>query len=237
MTQARSIAQRLLPTAGTFALVAVGLFVVGLLLDLFWLRVSVKAFPVLALITWVVAKAPRGRMTGLVGLGLGLCVIADILLEFRDTLFLPGVAVFLLGHLAYIAGFVTDERGLRLHLAIPFAFWGVTLFTVLQPGLGDMTLPIAVYATAICVMMWRAAARVEATGGAVWEPWLTLAGAVAFALSDSMIALDRFHAPIEGSRYPIILLYWGGQLLIARSTLSSARGEGQPAQATSPPRR
>ena len=40
-------------------------------------------------------------------------------------------------------------------------------------------------------------------------------GAILFGLSDTLIAFDRFHEPIAGVRYPIILLYWAGQLGIA----------------------
>ena len=40
-------------------------------------------------------------------------------------------------------------------------------------------------------------------------------GAILFAASDTLIAFDRFHAPIVGVRYPIMLLYWAGQLGIA----------------------
>ena len=35
-----------------------------------------------------------------------------------------------------------------------------------------------------------------------------LIGAFLFALSDSLIALDRFYVPMEGARYVIILTYW-----------------------------
>jgi len=57
-------------------------------------------------------------------------------------------------------------------------------------------------------MMWRAAAR-------VWT-WpspaaLGLLGAVAFGLSDTLVAWGRFKAPIPWAAIPLMLLYWGGQ--------------------------
>ncbi len=48
--------------------------------------------------------------------------------------------------------------------------------------------------------------------------------------SDTLIAFDRFHAPIAGVRLPILLLYWLGQWGIAASTvpaLTTARGAGR----------
>ncbi len=53
--------------------------------------------------------------------------------------------------------------------------------------------------------------RASETAGARPDQWAALAGAVLFALSDTLLALNRFDAPIEGARYAIILLYWLGQ--------------------------
>jgi len=63
--------------------------------------------------------------------------------------------------------------------------------------------------------MWRAAARVGHSGRSRRDGWLALLGAILFGMSDTLIGLDRFHAPIPGVRYPIILLYWAGQLGIS----------------------
>ena len=60
----------------------------------------------------------------------------------------------------------------------------------------------------------RAAARVEGAprpDGA----WLVLGGSLVFGLSDSLIALDRFHSPLPASAYVILLTYWAGQAAIA----------------------
>ena len=45
-------------------------------------------------------------------------------------------------------------------------------------------------------MMWRAAARVRPGERA---GWIALAGALAFALSDTLLALHRFRAPVAGA--------------------------------------
>jgi uncharacterized membrane protein YhhN len=46
-----------------------------------------------------------------------------------------------------------------------------------------------------------------------------LAGAVAFGASDTLIAFDRFSAPIPGARWPIMVLYWLGQAGLAASAV------------------
>lgn len=87
--------------------------------------------------------------------------------------------------------------------------------------LGMLAVPVAVYMTAIGAMMWRAAARVgPGREGAVTG----LLGAMLFGLSDTLIALDRFRAPIPGARYAIILLYWAGQAGITWSVQRASSG-------------
>jgi hypothetical protein len=74
-------------------------------------------------------------------------------------------------------------------------------------------------------MMWRAAARVGSLGTSALPALLGLAGAVAFGTSDTLIAFDRFHAPMPGVRWPIMVLYWMGQWGIAASAVL---GRGMP---------
>ena len=50
-----------------------------------------------------------------------------------------------------------------------------------------------------------------------------LAGALLFAVSDTLIAVDRFAEPFAGARYLIILLYWSGQIGITLSALRFQR--------------
>jgi uncharacterized membrane protein YhhN len=45
---------------------------------------------------------------------------------------------------------------------------------------------------------------------------------VLFGLSDTLIAVDRFRAPMPGAGYAIILLYWAGQTGIAASAWRGA---------------
>jgi 1-acyl-sn-glycerol-3-phosphate acyltransferase len=103
------------------------------------------------------------------------------------------------------------------------------MFLYLRPRLDGLVLPVALYVAAIVAMMWRAAARGEAAG---------LAGALCFAASDSLIALDRFVAPVPGARYAIMALYWAGQMGIAASTAEwAARKVGMPELGPSVPSR
>ena len=198
------------------AIVAALFYIAGLAMGAPALRLVSKPVPALALAALVLSERRDGYAIAVAG-GLILSALGDVLLEVPGH-FVAGLATFLCAHLAYTAGFVRDERRLRLGRAVPFAVWLLAAFLWVRPGLGDMTVPVVVYMLAIGAMMWRAAARWGAHPGAA----SALVGAALFGLSDTLIAIDRFRAPIPGARYAIILLYWAGQTGIAASAWSRA---------------
>jgi alkenylglycerophosphocholine/alkenylglycerophosphoethanolamine hydrolase len=203
------------------AVIAAGAYVAGLALGAPSLRLVTKPVPVLclaALVFFTGGGSTRRPITA----GLLLSAAGDVLLE-QPAGFLPGLVAFLLAHVAYAIAFLSDERRLRLARAAPFAAWLVTAFVWLRPGLGSMQAPVAVYMFAIGAMMWRAAARVNGGEGDRPGAAAALAGAVLFGLSDTLIAVDRFRAPIPGASYAIILLYWAGQAGIASAAAPSHR--------------
>jgi alkenylglycerophosphocholine hydrolase len=193
------------------------LYVAGLAIDAPALRLCAKPVPAVAL-ALLVATSGRDRYARAIAAGLLLSAIGDILLELPAR-FVPGLVAFLLAHVAYTTAFVADERRLRPLRAAPFAVWLLAAFLWLRDGLGDMQIPVVVYMLAIGAMMWRAAARVGGWDGPPPGAWAALLGAVLFGLSDTLIAIDRFRAPLPGARYAIILLYWAGQAGIAASAL------------------
>ncbi len=219
---------------------ACAVYAVGLATEQVWVRLATKPWIILALIAWVraaSAEAPAdaptdaaaARYARWVVRGLALSLVGDLLLEEREALFLPGVLAFLAGHVAYVAGYLSVTRRPALLVGLPFALWGAGLYLHLLPGLGPATVPIGVYALALSVMMWRAAALVPAATSAGADPraaraaWLAAGGALLFGVSDSLIALDRFGGlGLPHVRFPIIGLYWLGQVGIAASAVARA---------------
>jgi uncharacterized membrane protein YhhN len=176
-----------------------------------FLQVVAKPVPALALAAIVLSARRDGYTAALAG-GLILSALGDLLLEVPGH-FVAGLAAFLCAHLAYTAAFLRDERRLRPERALPFALWLLAAFAWVRPGLGEMTVPVVAYMLAIGGMMWRAAARWGDHPGAT----AALLGAILFGLSDTLIAIDRFRAPLPGAPFAIILLYWAGQAGIAAS--------------------
>jgi alkenylglycerophosphocholine/alkenylglycerophosphoethanolamine hydrolase len=179
-----------------------------------WASALIKPLPVLSLAMW--CGPGRGQVRArLVSLGLVAAAAGDVLLVF-PALFLPGVAAFLAAHLFYTAAFLTETRRGRLLRAVPFALWGAGGYALLAPVLGTLVWPVALYVFVICVMMWRAAACVGHTGVARPEELWAATGAVLFGMSDTLLALHRFLTPWPDAPYLVMVLYWSGQIGIAR---------------------
>ncbi|MFK7929985.1 MAG: lysoplasmalogenase [Myxococcota bacterium] len=192
------------------------LFFAGLWLDIVELRLLSKPFPVLALALWVGLNRPDRTGVAIL-VGLVLSAVGDLLLEIPANLFVYGLLAFLCAHVAYIVGAVMHSRTLAPWVALPIAAYCVGVYVWLQPNMGELSVPVAVYVTVIGLMLWRMAARIDGT------PWTTLAllGAVSFALSDSIIAVRKFYAEFPGVRECIMVTYWLGQALIAASAIRS----------------
>jgi alkenylglycerophosphocholine/alkenylglycerophosphoethanolamine hydrolase len=206
------------------AAVAAILFGIGVLLDLHALRLAAKPWPVVALALWVWRDAPAGPYRRWLTLGLAASLAGDLFLELSPrALFVPGLVSFLIAHVLYVIAYASDTRALHLARAIPAYLYAVIVLVALWPGLGPMRVPVSVYTLVICTMIWRAAARVGAVPRTSAQ--LALAGAIVFALSDSMIALGRFGGHLLPEdirtgwplRVAIMSTYWLGQGAIAAS--------------------
>lgn len=197
------------------ALAAAGLVAYGIALaaGLPALRVASKPVPVVALALWVQAGATDARGRRL-ALGLALCAVADLAIEAS---FAAGLGLFLLAHLAYVAGFLADCRAPAVPRALPAALYGLGFYGILAPSLGPLRWPVAAYSLVLCAMVWRAAARVGQKGPPTLGEVAGLLGAVLFAASDSLIAWNRFGAPLAWAPSAIMPLYWAGQAGIAWS--------------------
>jgi len=156
----------------------------------------------------------RYRIAVLVGLA---CSIAgDVFLMLPRDRFLPGVVSFLLAHLAYLVAFTAGVRfGAAPLRLLPFAALGITMLALLWPRLGSMRLPVVVYLVVIVMMAWQATSRavVLESRGAL----LAAIGATLFVISDSALALNRFHRPFPAAQAVILPTYYAAQVLIAWS--------------------
>ena len=204
-------------------LLAAALFLLGLAFDAPRSRLIAKPIPALCLAAWVAGRS-RSPSARCFAVGLVLSAAGDALLEYGPAFFLGGLVAFLAAHLTYITGFLIDTRRPALARGAPLVVWAVLGYLAMRDGLGPLAAPVIVYLTAVCAMMWRAAAGVGRDGPPRTHEWMALGGAVLFGVSDTLIGLDRFRGPLAAARVPIIILYWLGQLGIAAGAVFSAAG-------------
>jgi alkenylglycerophosphocholine/alkenylglycerophosphoethanolamine hydrolase len=208
-------------------LIAAVVYIIAMWAKLPTVQLITKGIPVLCLIVWL-WTLPRDRFANLIMAGLAVSLVADLVMQWDKSLFLPGLLIFLVVQVIYIAAFLgVSKRGSWARL-VPFAAWGLIAFLILNPYLGDLLLPVAVYIIAIVTMMWRAAALVGAQGKSLDFELAALLGALAFGLSDTLLAFNHFiwhdtltffninqAAPFISTL--VIILYWLGQWGLALS--------------------
>ncbi len=193
------------------------LYLVGLALDMFWLKLLAKPWPVLVL-GFAVWQSGNGRAARLVAWGLFFGAIGDVCLALPDA-FLPGMIAFAIGHGLYIAAFLRWNREPALALLAPVLLFCAIGLGLMLPGAGAFAVPLAIYVMAIGAMLWRAAACALAPDGDLLVRWGTLAGALLFGLSDFLIGIHRFHQPLPGAAFVIIVTYWMAQALLATAAI------------------
>jgi uncharacterized membrane protein YhhN len=199
------------------AVLAGCLYLVGLALDLFWLKLLAKPWLVVALAVavWRLGGSGAGRR---IAWGLLAGAVGDVCLALPNA-FLPGMIAFATGHGLYVTAFMRWSRAPAPALLAPVAIFAATGLWLMLPGAGALTLPLAVYVLVIGAMIWRAAAcALEAQDDALIR-WGPLVGAILFGFSDMLIGIHRFAQPLPGAAFAIILTYWAGQTLFAATAI------------------
>lgn len=213
----------------TVALAALGLaaaaaHLYGLVVDHHALRLATKAIPVLCLIAWLAPFPDADHRR--IAMALAFSAIGDIFLGFEPPFFVPGLVAFLGAQVVYTVAFTARDRRPQWLRAVPAALFGAGAYLWLAPSLGTLRAPVAAYIVAICLMLWRAFALPGSTVVAPRLAAFTAIGAGCFALSDILVAYNRFVAPVLALKVLLMLLYWGAQWLIAASV--ARRPEGRP---------
>jgi len=147
--------------------------------------------------------------------GLVFSLAGDIFLMLPSDRFVAGLVAFLIAHLFYSAAFASEISALIWWPLIPFVIFGIVIYLILAPSLGNLKVPVLIYVVVILMMAWLAWERLIQTGhsGAL----LASIGAVLFIISDSVLAIDRFRGAFKLARALNLTTYFAAQLLIAGS--------------------
>jgi uncharacterized membrane protein YhhN len=153
--------------------------------------------------------------------------IGDIILLFTDKgelYFIFGLIAFLISHLFYMYLFGKQENTrtnnkkelLWLGILAILTYFYIMIDT-LFPKLGTLKIPVLVYAIVITSMLFFAF-----KGSLKWgvsANYYILIGAIVFVSSDSILAFNKFYAPITHASFLIMTTYCTAQYLIVLGIL------------------
>jgi uncharacterized membrane protein YhhN len=176
------------------------------------------------LLGWLMSVSPKPPrfLYQMVLVSLCLATLGDVLLLFArgadgQLFFMTGLGAFLLAHICYIISFKSIPVRYQTPV-IPIIFLMLLSFVLMRqlwPGLPD-TLRIAVglYAFTITLMGIFVLRLYKSIPNQVF--FMLMGGALLFIGSDSMIALNKFSAPIPQAGVLIMATYILGQYFIVR---------------------
>jgi uncharacterized membrane protein YhhN len=167
---------------------------------------------------WRASDAADARAHALLLAALVASLAGDVALMVSGG-FLPGLVAFLFAHVAYVMLFARGVGAMPSRsAAFAVAVYGLAMLAVLWPHLpAGLRGPVAAYVAVISAMGAQAIGRalVQRDAASV----ATAAGALLFVASDTVLALDRFVAPVPLAPFWILSTYFTAQLLIARHAL------------------
>jgi uncharacterized membrane protein YhhN len=163
----------------------------------------------------------RYRVWILVGI---LCSCGgDVCLMLPGDLFVPGLVAFLLAHLCFLLAFLGDSRfaGRPPIMLACLAYGAINLWLLWPSIAAPLRIPVIVYVAVLAGMAGQAMvrARIFAAGKHALATSARKAaiGAALFLLSDSVLAWNRFHAPIPWADLWVLWTYYLSLWWIARS--------------------
>ena len=157
---------------------------------------------------------------------LGDCFL--IFVPVDHLFFLLGLGAFLLAQIVYIIinlNFVNDGQT-RLIFKWPSVLvilYGMALFLYLVDDLGEMTIPVAIYAAVITMMGVTAFSRIGRTEHRKAAIMVFL-GASSFIISDSIIAINTFSQPLDWEGPFVMTTYLLAQFLLVTGYLKFIDG-------------
>lgn len=175
----------------------------------------IKALPIWWLAAVVVANAAFPGRWVLLG-ALLMSSLGDVLLAF--DLFVYGLSAFLLAQLiyAFLFGQAARWRPERLGWLLYLMLWALCMVALIQPQLGELAIPV--YAYLIAIMLMGSLALMSD-----YRLWPGFAGAAIFILSDSLIALGLFQAPLPAHGWWVMITYYLAQWLLTRTFVEQGK--------------
>lgn len=210
--------------AGSFSLPALAFYTKPLLL------ISLIVFFL------IYTKEARSNLfRNLIFLGLVFSLSGDVFLLYQEEgsfYFIGGLVSFLIAHIFYIWAFsktylknhnipIIKRQGWVMVLIVAY---GYLFYKALEDFLGTMVGPVILYTAVITLMLLIAVNRFERVSR--YSFWFIAIGAALFVASDSILAWNKFRAPLPYSHFQVMATYGIAQLFIVLGAVRQVEDGG-----------
>ncbi len=187
-----------------------------------------KPLIMITLVGYYLTNTPNRSSLFLIAMA--FCWLGDVLLMFQSEqqiFFMAGLGSFLIGHVLYIVcyrqmrniessnGFLSTQK---VRFSLPIILAGTGLVVILYPSLGELTLPVMIYALVITLMALQSLFRFGLTNQKSFIFIFT--GALLFMTSDSLLAINKFLTPFPYASLCIMATYIAAQYFIAEGSIA-----------------
>lgn len=187
-----------------------------------------KPLIMITLVGYYLTNTPNRSSLFLIAMA--FCWLGDVLLMFQSEqqiFFMAGLGSFLIGHVLYIVCYcqmrnIESPNGLlstqKVRFSLPIILAGTGLVVILYPSLGELTLPVMIYALVITLMALQSLFRFGLTNQKSFIFIFT--GALLFMTSDSLLAINKFLTPFPYASLCIMATYIAAQYFIAEGSIA-----------------
>lgn len=148
--------------------------------------------------------------------GLFFSLSGDIFLMLPKDKFIHGLFSFFIAHILFIIGIISDFGPyFDWQYLIPILLYLIIILKIILPHTGNMKLPVIFYTLIISFFLWQAAGRAYylADNSSI----MAFFGALAFIISDSVLAYNKFIKTFKLAEIIIMSTYWGALYLLTLS--------------------
>lgn len=213
-----------------------GLILISAILD--WLAVGfgwnkakyiTKPLVMILLITWMTIQGGWHFPVLWFTLGAIFSLLGDVFLMLPGNFFLAGLVSFLLAHLLYITGFLSES----LIWSPVFIFTGMVVIAGSivatrrirkgvhrKTGARRLRWAVTIYSIAVTAMFLSALSTIQKPGWIITAYLPVASGGLLFFLSDTILAYDRFVTSILQGRLIVRITYHLGQILLLGGVLT-----------------
>jgi uncharacterized membrane protein YhhN len=144
-----------------------------------------------------------------------------MLQDDNPNFFLFGLSSFLIAHIFYILFFhfvrIKENIKGKWYLLLIVAVYYAIIISILSPYLGNMKLPVRIYAVVISFMFMLAMHMlfIKNTMAGLWM----MTGALLFIISDSLLAINKFYFPFQMAGIFVMTTYGLAQLFITEGAV------------------